>query len=699
VNQYIAAKTIIAVFVLPALVISALWFPFGFSLGGLIEEWDILFLFARHGLFFIADQSSPLALHHARPLTILPQAVAYLLDPNSFLYWHIMQGISLLLKGMSAGLIGFYLTGNRAHAAFLGLLTILYPADTMQLSFRSLHINWAIALALIASILLIRVIHIESRSTRTALAAFASGLFACALLMYEVVIGLAALPFLIMFARLGRKVFGVLRPALDAVIVWACTIGAWSIFFIWEIRTGSGYQVAALSDEHFGSILARLNLLASSGLYRAFYECWTELFGGVLGSLSDYRYVACVLSGILIAILWLGYDQSARRSTSAPLGIRISIVGLCAFLLGYAPYLSDQSHLLLTQRVFLVGAVGAALSLLGCIVLLATILPRLVVTTVSVLLIGGCFVSQLYQFDKYNRIYATITRPLLSAIVPFISESTSHQESVLINDYGFLSGTWDLGLELQLALGYLVPTARADHIFICEAISGRLLPRASGPVAQRGSCEQTKTSFRVAEPGDTPVALRDPAIGKLDPDGTVMTNAGERDLSESLPTRASQLFSLSKWEPADSMFRAPERLDSFECRFESMWGYAVPCRTFGFYDGLPYATRIDSAYAWIGEHRSGLIFNIDPTQQTYQIVIETLDRVSPSLRFKIKLNGADLLDSSTNLPRIEASFASSLLRRKNNVLEFDTELNKESGLSFALKAISVRPFRAQPAPN
>src|SRR6185295_10707231 len=118
--------------------------------------------------------------------------------------------------------------------------------------------------------------------------------------------------------------------------------------------------------------------------------------------------------------------------------------------------------------------------------------------------------------------------------------------------------------------------------------------------------------------------------------------------------------SLSKWEPAHSMFRARERSDSFECRFESMWGYAVPCRTFGFYEGLPYARRIDAAYAWIGEDRSGLIFNIDPTQQAYQIVIETLDRVSPSLRFKMKLNGTDLLDSSTNLQHIEANFAGSV---------------------------------------
>ena len=132
-----SGKTVLAILVLPALTVAALWIPFGFSLGGLIEEWDVLFLFAQHGIFYIADGASVLQAHKARPLTVLPQAVAYTLDPNSFFYWHIIQAGSLVVKAACAGIIGIYLTGNRALAALLALLTLLYPADTMQLSFRS----------------------------------------------------------------------------------------------------------------------------------------------------------------------------------------------------------------------------------------------------------------------------------------------------------------------------------------------------------------------------------------------------------------------------------------------------------------------------------------------------------------------------------------------------------------------------------
>src|SRR5262249_30233724 len=266
------ANTFIAVLVLPALAVIALWIPFGFSLGGLVEEWDILFLFARDGVFYIADGASPLQIHKARPLTILPQAIAYTLDPNSFLYWHIMQATSLILKGVCAGLIGLYLTNNRALAASLGLLTVLYPADTMQLSFRSLHINWAVALALISSALIILALHTECRRYRIVLATIASIIFAFALLMYEVVIGLAPLPFLIFFARTGGGASFLIRKRLDLCVIWAAMIAVWLIFFVWAVKTGSQYQLSALSTSTFDSIIPRLKMLASSGLYRTFYE-------------------------------------------------------------------------------------------------------------------------------------------------------------------------------------------------------------------------------------------------------------------------------------------------------------------------------------------------------------------------------------------------------------------------------------------
>jgi hypothetical protein len=691
-------RTITATLLLPALVIAALWFPFGFSLGGLVEEWDVLFLFARHGVFFLADHSSPLQIQQARPLTILPQAIAYTLNPNSFFYWHIIQAGSLLVKGFSAGVIGMYLTRNQAQAALLALLTMLYPADTMQLSFRSLHINWAVALALVASVLVLLALHTDSRRSRIILAAIASIIFGSALLMYEVVIGLAALPFFVFFARASRAASSIIRKRLDLCIIWVAMIAAWFTFFVWAVETGSQYQLSALSRSNYDTIIPRLKMLASSGLYRAFYECWTELFGQILGSLSNAAYVLCFVAVNMILFSWLAYEPTNAATNNTKLALRIVTVGLISFLLAYAPYLSDESHLLLTQRVFLVAAIGAALVLLGCMMLLSRVLPQSVVTALSVLLISGCFVAQLYQFDKYNRIYATVTKPVLAAVIPFISKSADRSYSVLFNDYGYLSGVWDLGLELQVALGYLLPEIKADYILICESRSGRLLPRLPGPISQRRSCQQTGDEVAIAEPSEPAVPLKDAAIGKLSPDGVVSVGRTEIAASNTpLPKRVLQLFALSNWHPTNSFFRARHRADHFECQFESMWGYASPCRTFGFYDAVPYRTNLASAYAWIGETHAGLLFDIDPKRGNYQLTIKTVDAVSPSRRLKIELNGTELPKASDSSGYFSTSFSSDLLQPQNNVLEFDTDLDNKLGLSFAIERISIIPAESSRA--
>src|SRR5260370_606587 len=132
---------------------------------------------------------------------------------------------------------------------------------------------------------------------------------------------------------------------------------------------------------------------------------------------------------------------------------------------------------------------------------------------VSIMLYGS--VAELYQFDKYSRIYATTTKPLLSALAPYIYAARNRRYSVIFNDYGYLSGIWDLG-ELQLALGYVLPGIRAHFIFICETRSGRLLPRRPGPTDKRGYCRRTEEGVMLTFPDEAqPTLLRDAAVVEL----------------------------------------------------------------------------------------------------------------------------------------------------------------------------------------
>ena len=93
------------VFLPAAIALALLWLPFGFSIIGLIEEWDVLGLFTLYDPFFWVTSDGPLAAHRLRPLTVAPHALAYMLDPDSFIWWHILLMGSLLTKAIAGCLL------------------------------------------------------------------------------------------------------------------------------------------------------------------------------------------------------------------------------------------------------------------------------------------------------------------------------------------------------------------------------------------------------------------------------------------------------------------------------------------------------------------------------------------------------------------------------------------------------------------
>src|SRR5262249_55616133 len=96
-----------------------------------------------------------------------------------------------------------------------------------------------------------------------------------------------------------------------------------------------------------------------------------------------------------------------------------------------------------------------------------------------------------------------------------------------------------------------------------------------------------------------------------------------------------------------------------------------------------------------GETNAGLIFDIEPSQGSYQLAVKLLDIVSPSRVVEVNLNGTKLATEWQDPLRIEAVLPGDLLRRANNVLELGTQLNEKLGLSFAIKSISIMPTDQQ----
>lgn len=692
----IFAKTV-PIALLSAFVIAALWWPFGFSLGGLIEEWDILYLFTQHGLFFIADASSPLAAHRTRPLTILPHAIAYAFDNNSFLFWHIIQIISLFVKSICGGIVGLYLTRDRTLAAALGLLTLLYPADTMQLSLRSIHINAAVALALLATVLMLAAVHSRPRSRRLSLALAASVFYCTATLMYEVVLQLIMLPVLIVFARHGlAETLRTMRAKWDALALWFASFAVCLIHFAWAMKQGPSYQSEVISGADTVAltsiVLGNAEKLVTSGLYRAFYEGWIDAVRIILDDLNDFSYLALV-TGMVFAVLLADLRRRAdgdRDTQTIWLAARICIAGLVAFLLGYLPFMASAAYLATTQRTFLAATPGATLVMLSFLMMVAARFGCRSAAAAAAGLIGLCFVSQLYQFDKYNRIYAEITKPILAQLGPASAQAGHKKTLVVDNKTGRLNGVWDTGISLQPALAYINNGA---NTVVCDGYTGKTLPFLLGSSRKIKRCEDANGIVSVVADGQPSTSFPGAVRVQLSAEGKISYPESDGRMPvKATPPRLAKLLERSWWTVDDSLFRQ-NKPDSFRCEFESTWGFAQPCRTFGFQEGIAKRAGFKTAsYAWIVAPRAGLIFDLEPATAQYRLSINVHRSLSPSRNVGVTLNGRLLEPRWDGEKRLTADVPADALRRGTNILEIQAEPEATLGLSLGVERVLVEPL-------
>src|SRR5580704_4425929 len=123
-----------------ALVVTSIWAPFGFAMGGLIEEWDLLGLATRGTNLWWISPSSALAIMSTRPLTAFPSALAHFLSPNSFIAWHVLTIIELIVKGVAVAYLMRQAIRSDLLAVLGGVIAIVFPADMMTITLRSLNI-------------------------------------------------------------------------------------------------------------------------------------------------------------------------------------------------------------------------------------------------------------------------------------------------------------------------------------------------------------------------------------------------------------------------------------------------------------------------------------------------------------------------------------------------------------------------------
>ena len=199
-------------FVLSVFLVIAIWTPFGLNLMGYCEEWDVVDLFTRNGLFYVASLKSPLGGQFLRPLTITPFSIAYYLDPNSFKYWNIVLILPLILKGTAVGQLMWKTTKSLWMALMASALMLVYPADTSQFTFRVYHASWSIVFGLFACLLFLFAYESKKRKRAFLFAACATLLLCVANFIYEVSLFLIPLPFLLLYAKnIKNSLYSILK--------------------------------------------------------------------------------------------------------------------------------------------------------------------------------------------------------------------------------------------------------------------------------------------------------------------------------------------------------------------------------------------------------------------------------------------------------------------------------------------------------
>ena len=136
-----------------ALLLAALWIPFGFSKTGLLEEWSLFAVLDRGGRVVGLLQ---LGGHETRPLVLLGWALGYWLTPNSFVGLNLVHALLVLAKGLLFYAVVYRLVpANPAFALVAALLFVVYPADTALFAFRVMNYHLTLSLYLLALWLLL----------------------------------------------------------------------------------------------------------------------------------------------------------------------------------------------------------------------------------------------------------------------------------------------------------------------------------------------------------------------------------------------------------------------------------------------------------------------------------------------------------------------------------------------------------------
>lgn len=629
-------------------IVCLLWLPFGFGMVGHIEEWDILGLFTRHGVFFFAGEHSPLPTHRLRPLTAAPNAVAYLLTPDSFVGMHLLQMGALILKGLAASLMVFWLLRSRWIAVLAGLLMIVWPADTMQLSFRSYHINWAVALGMagVAGLLYAYERRESLGSGGVVLALLSSLSLAIAALIYEAALIFVPLPYLLLWARHGiRRAITITLGQWQLTLMWGLSVALCLGYIYSVLAHGSTYQSNLVGGQSTGlqMLKERLAVFAFTGFGRSLLGGWIDAAMILAQEFRTYLYVAATAVILAATLAWSSRpsyvagqaavdDHSVSRRS---LCIRALLAGLFMVALGYLPFLTSPAHMAISQRTFLFATFGAVLATVALLALLPMRRGRVVGVLAGTVLTTLGLAAQMFQFQHYQEI-ADAQRRVLASVMATTPEIGPDKHVVLLDGSERAVSVWMLRDNMPAALTYLYGSP-VNSVQICTQPGNywQHLDEHGRP----GRCTQTPSGWlfndgpTIGVPGG---GLREPKLrieianesallDKINADGTTVAAPGQLARLErgedTLSRRYAGVVRDRTWSLAIDQFRRQQPRESYRYDFGRWWSLEQAPHGRGWRDAEWFSSsKFEKvSAAWANMTEASLVFDLAPRNSMYMV--------------------------------------------------------------------------------
>jgi hypothetical protein len=715
-------------FVLGVFLLLALWLPFGFVMGGLIEEWGLLGLYAQLGHFFFVGTDTILPSLAMRPFTFLMPAIAYRLDSQSFLAWHLLLMLSLLLKSFAGAWLVHRLSKSFLLGVAAALLFVLYPADTMQMSLRSLHIDWAISLVLLGACLFSFVLDRTPSRKSYFLALSSSGLIVTGIGMYEASFAmLLVVPVYLFAAHSWRALPDVLIRRARLILVWLAGILLYAVYLLIVGRSGGSYQSSLIGGGTFLDVIQNsISKLFSIGALHLLIGGWIDSIRAVqVDSLRNGGYLFFWSSAFVFlpAIWWWRKEgrqgEVAFPNTSRTAMLKLLLGSAIMMLAGYLPYLFSLPHLSISQRTFLAGTPGAVLVWIGVLGLVFSLSRVLAAGMLwAAVFLGLQF--QLIQFDHYQYL-----SKLQQGLLQNVAEEYQPREgatSIVVRDHSNLLGhTW-MFLPENLSYGLAHILGRpAGPLEICRMPAGEWMCRDA--LGRTGRCREDNGQWTFSEaeqasgPGVlTPLApktivwpAKDVVVvdaGKLSDEGALRFSSIRHP--ESSPT-SKKFINAPPW-PLEGIFWKSS-YDSKYCyrwNFGDVWSLDLPIRGNGWREAEWSVSGLQkNASAWKTDRVATLIFDLLPQDAEYVLILKTTGNSSDTAwrELQIVLNGSPLTLSTLPSGR-SAKFSGRLLKKYNNRVEFVSDTNPDFyGLSFMMDSVTISPlyetrdnglFRSQP---